>query len=157
MKNRWRLLFIVLAAVVLVGWCGGYLQAEDHAKPRSNDDRRGDSHHRQPRAGSAGEQYHWRDYKNRGQHEHDRFPRHYGGPSVFGGLSYRGHPFGPHDRLWYYDEPAWRLFYWPYAYAPFYDCGWYDVPTNRRLVRDRNSDLEFWEYTDYRRIRLCFR
>jgi len=101
------------------------------------------------------DRYHWRSWNHRNRYDRDRFPRFYFGLRLFDGRYYRGYGFGPHYRLWYYDR-SWQMFYWPYPYAPMYGCGWYWVPTDRRLVYDPYQDDEYWDYSDYRRIYVCF-
>ncbi len=141
-----------------------------HAQPRQNDGQpRNDAEHRQPRPGyrdNRGERrgdsntgrhnYDWRNYGQRQRWDRDRFPRSYHGSGLFDRRYYRGHRFGPHYRLWYYDRFTWTMFYWPYAYEPLYGCGWYWVPTERRPIDDPYSDEEFWDYTDYQYRYICF-
>jgi len=99
--------------------------------------------------------YHWQGRTHYERWGHYRFPRTYDGLGLFGRY-YRGYGFGPHYRLWYYGRSGWSLFYWPYAYEPLYGCGWYWVPTDRRLVTDPETGEEYWDYTDYQYRYLCF-
>ncbi len=115
-----------------------------------------DAQRRQPRPNGNYDRYSWRKYDGRSHGARDRFPRSYGGSRYFDRRFYRGNLFGSHDRLWYSYRNAWRLFYWPYPYAPLYGCGWYFVPTDRVLVYDPYSREEYWEYTNYERAYLCF-
>jgi hypothetical protein len=48
------------------------------------------------------------------------------------------------------------MFFWPFAHSPALGCHWYYVPTDRRLIVESYSDDEYWEYTDYRRLYICF-
>ena len=101
------------------------------------------------------DRYHWRNWNHRQRWDRDRFPRSYAGRGRFNGCRYRGWYFGPHHRLWYLDRSTWRLFYWPYPYAPRLGCGWYWVPTDRSPFSGDRDD-EYWDYTDYRYVYLCF-
>ncbi len=98
----------------------------------------------------------WRRYDRRPQWSRDRFPRFFNDLRVFNRLRYHGETFGPHYRLWYRYAGAWMLFYWPYTNEPDRGCTTYFVPTYRRLSIDLRSRFEYWEYSDYRRLYICF-
>ena len=102
------------------------------------------------------DRYRWRNHGQRQRWDRDRFPRYYGNRHLFDHRYYRGYMFGPDYRLWYYDRNVWRMCYWAYQYAPPYGCGWYRVPLDHQLVYDPYSGEEYWEYTDYQYIYLCF-
>lgn len=142
MNRTWRIAAVLVFVTLFAGWCASRSAgAQEHAKPRSEKKERQKDHGRAQKQGT--EQRHPRPDR------YDRYHR-------FDHRHYRGSRFGPHHRLWYYDRSAWQLFYWPYPYEPRFGCGWYRVPTERRLVYDYYFCEEYWKYSRYRRLYLCF-
>lgn len=139
---------------------------ESQAQPRDRDQRaREDAARRRPRPDESYrrsrehreiDRYDWRSYERRSRLSRDRFPRFYFGVRTFDRLYYRGEVFGPHYGLWYRDDARWRMFFWPFPYGPVRGCRWYYVPTDRRLISESYSNEEYWEYTEYRRLYICF-
>jgi hypothetical protein len=102
------------------------------------------------------DRYNWRNYGQHQRWDRDRFPRRYYGISPFN-RHYRGRGFGPHYGMWYRNQyNTWGLFYWPYAYEPLFGCGWYWVPRERQLIVDEYTGEEYWDYSDYGYLYLCF-
>ncbi len=98
----------------------------------------------------------WRRYDRRPQWSRDRFPRFFNDLRVFDRRHYHGETFGPHYRLWYRYAGVWISFYWPYAVEPHSGCSTYFVPSRRGLYTDMVSGIDYWDYTDYRRLYICF-
>ncbi len=127
--------------------------SEDAARRRP----RPDESYRRSREHRDIDRYDWRNYELRFRGSRDRFPRFYFGVRTFDRLRYRGEVFGPHYGLWYrVDDHRWRMFFWPFSYGPVRGCRWYYVPTDRRLIAESYSSEEYWEYTEYRRLYICF-
>lgn len=98
--------------------------------------------------------YHPRYYPRPYRYDRHRFPRYYGGLTLFFGLRYRGYPFGPHYGLWYDRDGYLSLFYWPFAYPPR-GCGWYYVPTERIEYYDPWTGEWSYDYTDWDYVYIC--
>lgn len=127
-----------------------------HPRPRV-DDRRDRNRDRRYEGRRDYDRYHWNRYRNHHQWNRDRFPRLYFGIRLFDHRFYLGRPFGPHYRMWYRDRyRVQRLFYWPFYYPPELGCDWYWVPRDRILVRDPYTGEEYWEYSDYAYVYICF-
>ncbi len=168
--TRNKKLAVTLVVVAIAALCSTRANAQDDRavardrNPKQAERRQRESpppqaqkpQERRPRPDGRYDRYDYRRYPERRLEERDRFPRYYPRVPYFRDRFYRHRAFGPHLPLVYIDGSAEFRFYWPYLSEPQRGCDWYYVPTHRWPYHNPRSRDQYWDYSEWKKLYLCF-